>query len=64
MKTPSRLRTHHCLGRSKQLNQLVKQQQEMITSRDNIIETQKLHISHLEKQITKNVPTGDLLQID
>lgn len=24
MKIPSRLRTHHCLGRSKQLNQLVK----------------------------------------
>ena len=47
-----------------QLNQLVKQQQEMITSRDNIIETQKLHISHLEKQITKNVPIGDLLDLD
>ena len=47
-----------------QLNQLVKQQQEMITSRDNIIETQKLHILHLEKQITKNVPTANLLDID
>lgn len=47
-----------------QLNLLVKQQQEMITSRDNIILTQKLHISHLEAQISKNVPSVNLLDID
>ncbi len=47
-----------------QLNILVKQQQEMIISRDNIIETQKLHISHLEKQITENVTTFNLLDLD
>ena len=46
------------------LNELVKQQQEMIISRDNIIQTQKLHISHLEKQISKNVPTYNLLDLD
>ena len=46
------------------LNKLVKQQQEMITTRDNIIETQKLHILHIEKQLQQNIHSVDLLDID